>query len=195
MDNVEQVEQDVTFAHAYVFRVLQERPGTAVPTYYFPGARTDGGRDGLLVRIAPDGAAAWVGVFAFGEAWRGKTGVYTHPDARSICVVCRGDGYVVRVDQPTRQHEVLAHPVFDVRAIPALGLLVFVDYTELVAYGAAGLVWRSGRLGLDRVRIMDIVADRIHARTNGWDGDIIDVDVVVDARTGRHDHDDASHLW
>lgn len=47
-------------------------------------------------------------------------------------------------------------PSVDVREIPEAGLVVFANYTELLAYGEHGQVWRTRRLAWDGFRIAGV---------------------------------------
>ena len=180
---MDDIIEDARFAHAYSYTLLHERPGGPVLTYYYPGARTDGGRDGLLIRFLPAGMRSWIGVFAWDTIPGGASRVYTHPDARCTCVVARGVGYIVRVDEPTEWTTVEAHPIFDALALPDHGLIVFATFVELIAYGAAGPVWQTKRLALDELYLTGADGTNIYARANRFDGH--DVDVTVDVRTGK----------
>ncbi len=187
---MEGINEDARFPHTYDYMLLRERPGSPVLTYFYPGARTDGGRDGVLIRFNMPGSRPWIGVFASGTIPSGTSGVYTHPDARCVCVVSRGDGYIVHVDEPTQWTDVQAHPIFDVVSVPAHGILVFVTYTDLIAYDANGPVWQTERLSLDELHITGAQGDYIYARANRIDGD--DITVTVNAKTGKAD---ILHPW
>jgi hypothetical protein len=187
---MEEIDEDTRFAHAYEYTLLRERPGGPTLTYFYPGARTDGGQDGILVRFAMSGAPPWIGVFALGTTPGGASGVYTHPDAYRICVVSYGNGYIVRVDDPTQWTEMESGPIFGALAIPDHGLLVVATYSELIAYGTDGPVWQTERLALDQLRITSAQGNCIYACANRIDGD--DIAVTVDATTGKADF---RHPW
>jgi hypothetical protein len=60
---------------------------------------------------------------------------------------------------PDAWEEVNAVPIIDARAVPAAGVVVFANYTELVAYGASGMKWRTKRLAWDGLKVI-AVGDR-----------------------------------
>jgi len=155
------IVEDTSFPYLYDYTPLRERPGMPVPTYYYPGAHTEGGRDGVLVRFAPPGRTPWIGIFAFGDPPAGKSGIYTHPDEHCLCIVARGHGYLIRDADPTRCEEVAVEPILDVRPIPARGLLISADFIRLVAYDRSGIAWHTGRLVLDDLHITSITSDYI----------------------------------
>jgi hypothetical protein len=97
------LQLDTSFQRTYECEQLHEFP--PAQRWYFPGASTEGGRDGIIVKVVPRDAKQWVGVFAFGKIAprEGITGLFTFPDARVLCVVVdqvvdRAAGNVIRVD-------------------------------------------------------------------------------------------------
>ncbi len=48
--------------------------------------------------------------------------------------------------------------------------VVIARYTDLIAYGTAGVVWRSGRLCSDQTRIRDVNLDDSSALVEGFEG-------------------------
>ena len=125
--------------------------------YYYPGANLNGGNDGVVVKISKGNGNDWVGVFAFGNINnKGITGIYSTPNKDKFCVVAKGAGYIVSSDNPEIWEEVSAIPVINVYSIYPKNLLIFQDYTELVAYNANGVKWRTERLSLDGFEIVEI---------------------------------------
>ena len=93
---------DLSFSHSYEFRVLDELP-TRKKIYYYPGASNYGGSDGLLVELNSFSDDPWVGVFAFGNVSpKGITGIYTLPNPDKLCIVSRGQGYLVSIKKSYR---------------------------------------------------------------------------------------------
>src|SRR2546425_2622421 len=109
---------DATFPHSYECKRLKETSRSALPHYYFPGASTQGGRDGLLVEVRPEHSQPWLGTFAFGQVTpNGVSGIFTTPDPQRLCVVSKGEGYLVSATTPTEWEVVRATPIIDVRSI------------------------------------------------------------------------------
>jgi hypothetical protein len=139
--------------------------------FYFPGASTVGGRDGVLLKVTPAAGTAWIGCFAFGLfGGESITQVSTCPNPAELCVVSSGKGYFVPADDPLRWQLNRATPVAAVRAIQHKRLLVFADYTKLVAYGSDGFVWESARVSSDGIQIVDVTGDRLDVI--GWDASV-----------------------
>src|SRR5258707_10944268 len=120
-------KMNTSFTHIYECRQLSESPASAQsPHYYYPGASTEGGRDGIVAEVRPENGGPWLGTFAFGQITpRGVSGIFTTPDPQRFCVVAKGQGYLVYAKVPTEWESVRATPIIDVRLIPAQGIIVF----------------------------------------------------------------------
>lgn len=177
---------DLSFQSIYSIEVLEELG--AGERYYYPGATTKRGKDGLIVEVISSEGTSWVGVFAFGEiSPKGISGVYSMPDPDKFCVVSRGAGYIVSSSDPEDWQEVKAIPVMDVRPVKSQNILVFADYTELVAYDETGIKWRTERLAYDRFKITE-VTDR-SLKGEFWNirneaNEIFEVDLVTGSQVG-----------
>lgn len=148
------IDGDFSFPRQYTCEVLSELPGSVRSRrHFFPGGQA-GGKDGPSVRVVPDGADAWIGTFAFGGS--GFTRVLSMPNPTMLCVIARGAGYIVSARTPDIWEEVAAFPITDARAIPTAGIVVFADYTELVAYGESGMKWRTKRLAWDGLKVIAV---------------------------------------
>lgn len=160
-------DTDFSFPHRFACEVAQGLPGGPVPRHYFPRDQASG-QDGVVVRVVPEAAEAWIGVFAFGRFGKGAISrILSMPDPEKFCVVSRGAGYVVTASRPDTWEAVRAIPVMDARSIPAAGLVVFANYTEILAYGEGGARWRTKRLAWNGLEIV-AVGGRI-LRGEYWD--------------------------
>ena len=177
---------DETFAHSYECEQLTETPRTAPPHYYYPGASTQGGRDGILVEVRPQSGQAWLGTFAFGQVTpKGVSGIFAMPDPERLCVVSGGEGYIVSAATPTAWEAVRATPIIDVRSVRAQGIIVFANFTELVAYGPAGIKWRTKRLTWDSLKLTEVTDAFIKGEFRDIRSEAI-ATFVVDLATGAH---------
>lgn len=62
------MEIDLTLARNYKVQTgvwLPASPGT-MPLYYYPGASTAGGQDGMLLEVVSNAGQEWLGMFAPG---------------------------------------------------------------------------------------------------------------------------------
>ena len=73
----------------------------------------------------------------------------------------------------------------EVQPIVARGLLLFVGFHSMVAWGLEGIAWKSARLSWEGIRITRIDGDALHGM--GWNL-MTDREVAfsLDLRTGQH---------
>jgi hypothetical protein len=149
-------ELDLQFARHFHCEVLDEIPNVEDRRrHFFPEA----GRDGLLLRMTPRDAESWIGTFAFGAGRFSR--VLSLPDPEKVCVVSRGEGYIVSARDPRAWEALRFAPITDARAAPAAGVVVFAKLTEMMAYGATGVRWRTGRLAWDGLKILEVTGKSI----------------------------------
>ena len=110
-------------------------------------------------------------------------GVWRCPAEDEICVVAGGYAYLGKVGDPAKCVLLDLKPV--VQVIEAAGLLVFVAFQRMIAWGRDGLAWETGRLSWEGVRVTSVAETEI--RGLGWDlmADV-EREFVVDLRTGAH---------
>jgi hypothetical protein len=160
---------DRTFAHEYEVAQLMELPPgpSTVPVVYLPKNRTHN-TDGVIVKVSPNTADPWIAVFAFGYelARTAMSGVLTCPDPYSICVVANGSGYVTDSRRPSTCMSIPCTPVLGVRSVGLADLLVFWNFTSIVAWGRQGLAWKSKRLCSDELEIVEVTSKSI--KCGGW---------------------------
>ena len=64
-----------------------------------------------------------------------------------------GIGYLVSVKEPREYEMIEVEPILEVLPIKEKEMVVFANYTELFAYGKAGLAWKSSRIAWDGLKI------------------------------------------
>jgi len=177
---------DETFPHAYECETREEVPNDALSHYYFPGATAKGGKDGLLVQIRPTRGESWLGTFAFGQVTpEGVSGVFTTPNPQQVCVVSRGQGYLVNTWEPSDWQAVRATPIISIHPIPSQHLIVFADHTTLIAYGHSGVQWKTARLSWDHLHITEVTDKTIKGEFWNIRSEAKEY-FVVDLMTGGH---------
>jgi hypothetical protein len=143
-------EYDVQFDVPFPFW-----PETPRPIYY-PGCRDEGGY-GPVMRIEPHGGSAWTASFDGGyDSPPAISCALSWPDPRQLCVVWLGQWSVVRTDDPKRWFEIAVYPILDVRVVPELNLILFSDFTDIVAYGVNGEAWNCCGICKDDLRIVEV---------------------------------------
>ncbi len=153
------------FSHLFEVEVLRELPGQAAGLRYFPAARHHD-CDGVLVRLMPNGTAAWSGLFAAQPSGGYKSGVYSCPDANTLCVVSNGAGYMLDVRDPDGYQQLSLSPVLDVIPAVEAGVLVLANYTDVLAWDRTGTRWLAERVSYDGIR--NLHADSGTLRGLAW---------------------------
>jgi hypothetical protein len=184
------LEIDLTFPHSYEVEELGELPGTGrfnVPLIYFPPPKGRLEHNGQWLRVKTHRGKTWVGVFAFGyTAPPAFSRVISSPDPNRVCVISKGSAYIVHAEEPEVWEAVPVVPVLEVRPILEHNLLVFSDFTRLVAYGSSGLAWRSPQVCWDGLKIANVTIDTIEG--TGYDPTNLvthELRFAVDLKTGR----------
>jgi hypothetical protein len=159
------LEIDLALPHSYEVQELGELPGTGsltVPLIFFPPPQDRPEHDGLWVRVRATSGGGWVGVFAFGyPSPPAFCRVVSSADPNRVCVISNGAAYVVKANEPEIWEQIPLGPVLDVRLIPERKLLIFSDFTSLVAYGSSGVAWRSSGICRDGLKILRVTRDAI----------------------------------
>jgi hypothetical protein len=186
MSNIH-LELEETFFHKFDCKHLDELPSAPWRHYYFPGGTAESGGDGHIVQVVPHSNESWIGTFAFGNlSPKGKSGLYTWPDPEILCVVSQGQGYLVHVDEPTNYEMIRVDPVLDLIPVAARKIVVFANYTELIAYGKSGPEWVTDRLSWEGIKLIRVTTDYIEGEV--WDPRVeANVGFKVDLSNGRHE--------
>jgi hypothetical protein len=139
-----------------------------------------------ILEVRPGRGDPWVGVFygvEYGVPPAASGRLIGWPDQWSICVVYTGGAVVMRADDPARTYEINAYPVTGALVGPEREMVVFSDFTNLVAYGPDGLLWKSPRLALDDLRVQAFDGDVL--RVEGFFGGRKLDEFAVDIATGE----------
>ena len=149
------------------YEILEELPNSSTRLVYIPNEGPGLSRDGIIVRFSPLDGDPWIGVFAFGEM-TGETGIFPGPgDIHLLTVLAKGEAYIVNMNDPSWFHHVDLNPV--IRAIPIskYSMMVFHDFTDIVAYNEKGLIWETGRISWDGIEIHSITDEELLGES--WD--------------------------
>ncbi len=179
------------FAHGWSVELLNAPPMIAPARQYVYPLRIAGeedalGRGALLLMVKPAAGGSFLATCALGFTDPSMpTGVYACPNADEVCAVVGGYAYVIDTTRPERSTHVGLKPVAEVRVLVEEGLILFVGFHSMVAWGKDGLAWETGRLSWEGVRVGE-VKDGV-LRGFGWDL-MADKEVgfTVDLRTGTH---------
>lgn len=113
------------------------------------------------------------------------TGLFTCPNASEMCAVAGGYAYIIDTEQPERCTHIALKPVVEVQELVSQGLLLFVGFHSIAAWGRCGLAWQSARLSWEGVRLSGIDGNTLHGV--GWNL-MTDREVAfsLDLLTGQH---------
>jgi hypothetical protein len=143
-------------------------------------------RGALQVMVHPASGGTFLATCALGFTDPAMpTGVFACPNAVQMCAVAGGYAYVIDTAQPEHSTHIALKPVVEVRPLVAQGLLLFVGFHSMMAWGRDGLAWESARLSWEGVRINSIDGDTL--RGAGWDL-LTDQEIAfsLDLLTGQH---------
>jgi hypothetical protein len=160
------------FAKTWSAEVLREPPMIAparqfVYPQFVPGEEDAMARGALLLMVRPAGQPPFLATCARGFAdARTPTDVFACPNENELCAVAGGYAYIVDVREPSRCTFLTLKPVVEVRPLIADGLLLFVGFHVLMAWGADGLAWQTEKLSDEGLRIES--AENGVLRGFGW---------------------------
>jgi hypothetical protein len=112
------------------------------------------------------------------------SGVFGCPNPDAICVLAGGYAYIADVARPEEVTLLAMKPVVAVMEAVEAGLLLFAGFTTVLAWGAGGKAWETGRLSWEGLRWTGISSGVL--RGFGWDlMKDVEVEFEVDLRTGE----------
>ena len=143
-------------------------------------------RGALLVLVHPASGGTFLATCALGFTDPSMpTGIFSCPDPREMCAVAGGYAYIVDSASPERSMHIPLKPVVEVRALVEHGLLIFIGFHAIVAWGREGLAWQTARLSWEGIRVEALEGDTL--RGFGWNlMSDKEVEFSVDLRTGAH---------
>jgi hypothetical protein len=185
-----------SFAHEWRAEVLA-RPPLIAPARQFTYPRQVAGeedamaRGALLLLVQPATGGTFLATCALGFSDPAMpTGIFACPNPREMCAVAGGYAYIVDTESPERSTHIPLKPVAEVLAFADHGLLIFVGFHALVAWGREGLAWQTGRLSSEGIRITGVIANEAgSAALHGFGWNLMtdkEVEFSVDLLTGEH---------
>jgi hypothetical protein len=133
-----------------------------------------------VVDVRPAGSERWVGSFAAGGLG-GVSDVFASPAPAQLCVVVDGLAYVVNVHDPGSGALVAHDQVWQVETIEAPPRLLLVRFIDMVALGEEGVAWRTPRIAVDDLRVVQAGSAGIECTCDNLGGTET---ITLDPRTG-----------
>jgi|HubBroStandDraft_6_1064221.scaffolds.fasta_scaffold585502_2 hypothetical protein len=188
---VDSAKDALEFSHNWSVEILKKPPLIA-PARQFVYPKQISGEEDALARgalqliVHPASGGTFLATCALGFTDPAMpTAVFACPDAVQMCAVAGGYAYVIDTSQPEHSTHITLKPVVEVRPLVAQGLLLFVGFHSMMAWGPNDLAWESARLSWEGVRITSLDGDVLHGM--GWNL-LTDQEVAfsVDLLTGQH---------
>jgi hypothetical protein len=147
-------------------------------------------RGALLLQVHPAGTGKTGGTFlatcALGFTDPAMpTGIFSCPNPRELCAVAGGYAYIIDTAAPERSTHIPLKPIAEVLALTEHGLLIFVGFHAIVAWGREGLAWQTARLSWEGLRVTGVQGCAL--KGFGWNMPTDkEVEFSIDLRTGAH---------
>jgi hypothetical protein len=170
----------------FEYQVLSELPGGVSKVVYIPNKDSGVGRDGVIVKFFPDNGEPWIGIFAFGDMLpSGDCQICRGPGRNHLSILAKGDAYIASPNIPASFIHVKSCPAIRVVPVPSRNLMLFHDFTEIVAYNENGLAWETARISWDGIKIDEVSDTAILGKS--WDApNEKHVQFSVDLTDGSH---------
>lgn len=165
---------DLSFPHRWRAEILSARPLILPPRHYvYPQQVEEIERGALEVLVKPMADDETVSVQQFlatcALGFRDSavpSGVWTCPNPGELCAVAGGYAYLIDTTAPEQFTMIPYRPVLEVRALRAAGLLLFVEHRSILAWGAEGQAWESGKLSDEGITALRVENGILHGL--GW---------------------------
>lgn len=136
------------FPHSFSVEISPDLPSDAEGRVHQFSPPEGSPRASMLIRVSAYNHYTWWGIFR-GDYPSAKWGVFTCPSECHLSVIVAGCGYIVDSTNPTSWEAIAAYPVVEVFPVVERWLLLFLDFSEIIAYGVRGFEWRTGDMGFD----------------------------------------------
>jgi hypothetical protein len=151
---------DLVFPHSWRAQILPSRPAILPARHFtYPAQAEEVERGALEVLISPESSRTQSFLATCALGFRDPavpTGLWSTPNPEEICAVSGGYAYIIHTKLPERFTMVPYRPVLEVRPALAANLLLFVSHRTILAWGAAGQAWESGKLSDEGITITAI---------------------------------------
>jgi hypothetical protein len=184
------------FPHDWEAEILPRAPLIAPARQFTYPQRVAGeedamGRGALLVLVHPADGGDFLATCALGFTDpKMPTCLFACPNPQELCAVAGGYAYILDTAAPEHSTHIPLKPVAEVHVLAEQGLLLFVGFHAIVAWGREGLAWQTARLSWEGIRITGVRADENGAaefRGFGWSlRTDKEVEFAVNLQTGNH---------
>lgn len=166
------------FPHIWRAEILPARPLVLPPRrFVYPAEAHEVERGALEVLVSPGAATGpgqnplhaqpFLATCALGFADLAvPSGLWSTPKPVEICAVAGGYAYLIDSADPMQFTFLPMRPVLTLYAAVSVGLLLFIGHRNILAWGANGLAWDSGKLSDEGLAISHVDDTRLYGM--GW---------------------------
>jgi len=179
------------FARTWTFEILKTPPLISPARQFIYPQQIAGEEDALArgafqLMVHPANGGTFLATCALGFTDPTMpTGVFACPNPQEMCALAGGYAYIVDTAHPEHCTHIAMKPVVEVRGVVPQGVLLFVGFHSILAWGPGGIAWETERLSWEGVRITGIEKTTLHGM--GWN---LHTDreaaFEIDLLTGRH---------
>ena len=181
-----------TFAQSWTAQVLTAPPLIAparqfVYPLHVPGEEDAMGRGALQLLVRPASGGSFLATCALG--FRDKSlpsGVFACPAPDDMLALAGGYAYLVNTTRPESCLHLPLRPVTQIVSAVDEGLILLAGFHTVAAVGAAGLLWETGKLSWEGLKLGEVRDGRLHGE--GWNMQTDrEVPFTVDLSSGAHE--------
>lgn len=183
---------DDAFPHRWIAEILKSAPLITPARHFTYPHKIHGEEEALargalqlLVRPAEGGEFLATCALGFSDVTM-PSGVFSCPNPNELCAVAGGYAYIIDTLHPENSTHVPLKPAVHVHTLPEHQLLVFAGFHTILAWGAHGEAWHTGKLSWEGIRITGVEGNTLHG--TGWNL-LTDQErpFTVDLLTGHHE--------
>ncbi len=179
------------FPHSWSAQVLPKAPLIApvrqfIYPQHVPGEEDALNRGALLISVKPTTGGNFMATCALGFRDPSlPSGIWSSPDPDHMVAVAGGYAYHIDTRRPDRSLLLEQRPVTALLALPEYGCLLLAGFHDVLALGAEGVRWRTGRLSWEGITLGSVEGGFLHGV--GWEMfSDKDVPFTIDLQTGSH---------
>ncbi len=170
---------NLSFPRRWQAEILPARPPILPQRHFvYPAQADEVERGALELMIRPHEGLPFLATCALGFRDPAvPTGIWSTPEPEKICAVSGGYAYLIDTTAPQRFTMLAYRPVLEIRPATPESLLLFVGHRSILAWGANGHAWESGKLSDEGLTLGEIENGILHGV--GWE-------MISDRETAFH---------
>ncbi len=130
-----------------------------------------------FVRFESEVDEAWVGVFGNGSVTTHSNAI-PYSNGSNVFVIAGGQGYIVDANTKLLIHKTKNDYFVSGIAVPSRDFVIVSDFTDLYAFSAQDILWRSDRVAADGIDLQNSSISELRGRV--WNLDWYDFTLHYD---------------